>query len=178
MFAHLIKSAYTWDTALFCWCLSRKHASRIANASRLISHTGDGYLYAAIGIIAHLYDNSSGNQYVATNLLAFVIELPTYLVLKNLIKRDRPNVAISHITAFIIPSDKFSFPSGHSAAAFLMAVTTSYFYPELASYSILYASLVGISRVLLGVHYPSDILAGACLGSISAYIGISLISTI
>lgn len=178
MITQFIKSAQIWESALFCWCLSRKHASEIAKASRLVSHIGDGHLYAVLGIIAYASDNEYGSRFLTAGLLAFAIELPIYFALKNLIKRDRPNVAIDHITAYIIPSDKFSFPSGHSAAAFLMAVIISYYYPEFAPICFIYASLIGVSRVLLGVHYPSDILAGACLGSVSAYLGINFISTL
>jgi undecaprenyl-diphosphatase len=173
----LLQSAHSWDTAIFSWCLSRKRASEIAKVSRLVSHSGDGHLYVIAGILAYVYDDQFGNVFILTGLLAFAIELPLYLALKNLIKRDRPNVALAHITAFITPSDKFSFPSGHSAAAFLMAVITAHYIPALSPLCFYCASLIAISRVLLGVHYPSDILAGACLGGLSAMASITLIAT-
>jgi undecaprenyl-diphosphatase len=176
MIAQFIKSAQSWETALFCWCLSRKHASEIALISRQVSHTGDGHLYLLAGLAAYYFEKKFGTQFLETGLIAFAIELPIYLVLKNLIKRDRPSVTLKNISAFIIPSDKFSFPSGHTAAAFLMASIASYYYPHLCYPCITYASLIGISRILLGVHYPSDIIAGACLGTISAFAGIGIVA--
>lgn len=172
----ILQSAHTLDTTLFCWCQSRKRASEIARFSRLVSHSGDGHLYALVGIVTYIFDEQFGSNFLITGLAAFAIELPLYLALKNLIRRDRPNVAIGHFTAFIIPSDKFSFPSGHSAAAFLMAVICAHYYPALSPLCFCLASVIGISRVLLGVHYPGDILAGACLGSFSALISIAIFS--
>jgi undecaprenyl-diphosphatase len=59
-----------------------------------------------------------------------------------------------------------------------MATIASYYYPHLIYPCITYASLIGISRILLGVHYPSDIIAGACLGILSAFAGIGIVSLI
>ena len=97
-------------------------------------------------------------------LLAFAIELPLYLVLKNTIRRDRPCYRFENFDAFITPSDKFSFPSGHAAAAFVFATVFSHYYPAMTELSYSIAVLIGLSRVMLGVHYPTDIVAGAALG--------------
>jgi undecaprenyl-diphosphatase len=92
-------------------------------------------------------------------------------LLKKSLKRERPCHHISDLSAYIVPSDKFSLPSGHTAAAFLMASLVAHFYPTLGVVAYIWASCIGCSRVLLGVHYPSDILAGVLLG-----LGISTIS--
>ena len=70
--------------------------------------------------------------------------------------------------SFTVPSDKFSFPSGHTAAAFVMACVTLYHVPELAVLVLPLAVAIGASRVALGVHYPTDIAAGMVLGIITA----------
>lgn len=77
------------------------------------------------------------NPDIACNLLvagdvAFAIELPLYKLLKNSVKRHRPREALSEIGWRISPSDKFSFPSGHTAAAFFTATLLTYFLPILA----------------------------------------------
>jgi undecaprenyl-diphosphatase len=67
-----------------------------------------------------------------------------------------------------MPSDRFSLPSGHTAAAWVIAILVALHYPILAIPVFIWATLVGISRVYLGVHYPTDILAGFILGTLSA----------
>lgn len=108
-------------------------------------------------------------------LAAFLIELPLYLLLKNLIRRSRPADAVESLSAFIRPSDRFSFPSGHTAAAFVFAVAVSAFFSAWAPLVFALAVAIGLSRVLLGVHFPSDILAGAILGVGSALLAFALI---
>ncbi len=93
-------------------------------------------------------------------LLAFAFELPLYLLLKNLLKRQRP----AGLPVFITPSDRYSLPSGHTAAAFLMATVLAASFPLWAPLLFVWAALVGASRLLLGVHYLSDLVAGALLG--------------
>jgi undecaprenyl-diphosphatase len=78
--------------------------------------------------------------------------------------------------AWIVPSDKFSFPSGHTAAAFLFAWMIHTIYPTFSVIAFIWAALVGLSRVLQGVHYPTDIVAGAALGSSCAYLSINYFS--
>ena len=98
-------------------------------------------------------------------LKAFAIELPIYWLIKNSFKRERPR----NLPVFITPSDRYSLPSGHTAAAFLMAEVTSVFYPMMLWCVFIWAGCIGASRLLLGVHYLSDLVAGACLGLLTAW---------
>ena len=70
--------------------------------------------------------------------------------------------------------DRFSFPSGHAAGAFMMATLLRHFYPALTIPFYATASVIGVSRVYNGVHYPSDVMAGTALGIASAQIGLTL----
>ena len=172
----LLKKINNFDLVTFQWCLSRKHTPQIASVSRWISHCGDGVYYLFIGVLLALYEQNFGFAFLLTGLLSFAVELPLYLILKNSIKRRRPNDVIAEFAAFLIPSDKFSFPSGHTAAGFVMATITAWYYPSFTILAYTLASMIGFSRVLLGVHFPSDILAGATLGASSAMFAIFIYS--
>lgn len=89
-------------------------------------------------------------------------------LIKKTVNRHRPFLSITDLYINKIGIDKYSFPSGHTTAACTIAVMSSLFYPDLSIILITIASLTGISRVYLGVHYPTDITAGMILGSLSA----------
>ena len=156
------------DKALFDWMFGLT-AKRDCRWVIWLSKTGDGQLYLIIGLLLYWLEPKNGPLFLYSALLAYALEVPIYLLLKRILKRQRPCDISMRFTAHIVPADKFSLPSGHTAAAFLMASLISHFYPSLAFVAYTWASSIGCSRVLLGVHYPGDIVAGAALGlSISA----------
>jgi undecaprenyl-diphosphatase len=148
-----------WDLQVCRICLLHAYNRPQARISRLISRTGDGPLYAVLAALLW-WQGEAERELVGVALLAFAIELPLYLLLKNLLKRQRP----IGLPVFITPSDRYSLPSGHTAAAFLMATVLTAIFPLWAPLLFVWAALVGASRLLLGVHYLSDLVAGALLG--------------
>ncbi len=91
--------------------------------------------------------------------------------LKPLINRLRPCHTLENINLLVGCGGGKSMPSAHAANAFGQAVLFSYYFRKVAPYLVIFASLVALSRVFVGVHYPGDVIAGAVLGSI---IGLSL----
>lgn len=120
-------------------------------------------------------DNTYGYLLLYTAFVAYALELPLYIFLKKWFKRPRPCDFLLNLEAFVQPVDKFSLPSGHTAAAFLMATLVSYFYPVAMPFIFTWASLVGLSRVVLRVHYPMDVVAGAMLGTAVSLLSIQVL---
>lgn len=81
-------------------------------------------------------------------------------ILKRLINRKRPYQKLAGTKHLVEPFESYSFPSGHTTASFAAAVTLSFAFSQLSILFILIASIVAVSRIYLGVHYPSDILTG------------------
>ncbi len=164
-----------YDQRIFLWLASTSRSSSYARAlyicARTLSRTGDGYLQVIVPLAILALWGADAYEFFIVVLLAFGLERCSYLLLKNSLKRRRPPVAIPHYKAAIIASDEFSFPSGHTSAAFLLAILVAGFIPYLAIPMFIWASLVGVSRVILGVHFPADILAGCLLAlTVSTFI--------
>ena len=121
------------------------------------------------------YTFDSGLMVGLSEVSAFAV----YYVLKNVVvKRERPYVALSDVhTMHLDTADKYSMPSGHTTAAFAIATALTLRYPKPYVYipAFAWATFVGYGRIYMGLHYPSDVLAGAILGSASAF-AIHLIS--
>ncbi|MBY5922572.1 phosphatase PAP2 family protein [Ferrimonas balearica] len=141
-------------------------------AARWLSLSGDGAGYLLMALLIAELGGSRGHLFLLAGLAAYALELPLYWLLKNTLKRARPCHNLGGVVAAVDPHDKFSLPSGHSAAAFLFATLLAWYWPPLAPLAYGWATLVGLSRVLLGVHYPGDIVAGASLGLWAANMGL------
>lgn len=169
----LLKRLEQWDHHSFCRLFSRSSSRQAFVASYVLSKTADGPLYLVLCGILYLFNHVDATELTTLLLLAFMVELPLYLMLKNCIKRARPaDILTVFGYAHITPSDRFSLPSGHTAGAFVVATTLAIYFPALAALALLWACSVGLSRIMLGVHFPLDVIAGATLGtlcSLSAY---------
>ncbi|MFY8273901.1 phosphatase PAP2 family protein [Pseudoalteromonas sp. SSDWG2] len=132
-----------------------------------MSASADGMVYLVFAGFLVIQGSAVHLQLLYTLVIAFGIERPLYYVSKNLIQRTRPCDALI-CGAYIKPNDKFSLPSGHSAAAWAFAVAVGHFYPNFESLLYIWAGSVACSRVLLGVHYPLDTLVGSLFGACCA----------
>lgn len=143
--------------------------------ARVVSKTGDGHLYLSCVFLLPLLDGDHGLTFVMAGLIAFAIELPVYFAAKHAIRRDRPQVAIASVTAMVVPPDRYSFPSGHAAAAMLFATVVASYYPTIAPVALAWALMVAASRVLLSVHFLTDVLVGIALGAGAATLAIGFL---
>lgn len=148
--------------------------SSLVRFCRLLSRTGDGLLYVILAACLYFLHGIQ-DQLLRTMFLAFAVERPTYFMLKNGFKRNRPQQAIKDFRSVITPSDQFSFPSGHTSAAFMVATLVAYFFPALSAVLYFWALSVGFSRVVLGVHFPTDTLMGMVLGVATAFFSLNCV---
>jgi len=98
-----------------------------------------------------------------------------YRLLKTGTLRPRPFEVHAHIAAGAAPLDKFSFPSGHTLHAVGFSLVAAAYYPALAPLLSAMTLAVAASRIVLGLHYPSDVAAGAALGAAVALASLSLV---
>ena len=87
-----------------------------------------------------------------------------FRIVKNASKRKRPCQLEAHCWSNVLPPDQFSFPSGHSMSAFAIAVPLCIFYPELQAPLLALSVSIAVSRVILGMHFVSDVVVGSLLG--------------
>lgn len=158
-----------FDAAVFLWCMARKRRQPLVALSRVVSKTGDGWLYL-LGFFGLWAAQAVSPRLLWLIALAYGVERALYFVLKNSLKRHRPAQAIDGFSSAIQPHDQFSFPSGHTSAAFLSAALIGVLLPPLAWLGYIWAAGVGLSRIVLGVHFPGDVVMGAILGTSIAWV--------
>lgn len=158
----LLYSLHSADLRLLL--LFQRSESWLAQNSRQLSRTADGHLYVVFGclLVASPY---GGSNVLSHLLLAFATERLLYWAMKNSLRRKRPYDALPDFTSQLIASDEFSFPSGHTSAAFLFVTLLVLHVGAPALPLYLWSASIGASRVFLGVHFPSDTVAGAVVGT-------------
>lgn len=170
----VLESIHRYDTRIFLWVADRRTRSSLVRLARWVSRTADGPPYLAAMIYLFLHGSEADLDLLGALLLGFLMERPIYTLLKNLFRRNRPSVALN-LPSFITPGDRFSFPSGHTSAAFLVTTLAGCFHPWLAPPFMIWASMVGMARVVLGVHFPTDTLIGALMGAGLAYTSMEIL---
>lgn len=136
----------------------------------LATRAGDGWLWALAGVAVLLSSDAMRFRAVESAGFAVAAGIVIFHCLKRVFCRQRPRDVEPHCWAQIVTRDKFSFPSGHSTTAFAVAIGLGSFYPEIRPLLLLLATNVAVSRVVLGMHFVSDVLAGSAMGGLLGYI--------
>ena len=180
MLAHLTIAAIGWVDARDQRLMRRVNHWRAPKWLRLwmiaATRGGDGWLwYAMIGLVV-LFGGEHRGAALASTGLATGVGIALFMKLKRTIGRKRPCALEPHCWAKLLPPDQFSFPSGHTITAFAVAISLSTFYPEMEPGLLFCAVSIAASRVLLGMHYLSDVVAGGVLGTVLALGSVALFS--
>lgn len=142
----------------------------LRNIAIFFAHSGDSWFWFAALLIAWFFSNSAWRKWETVEFFGIAGLAAVVLAVKMLVKRKRPEGDWGEIYR---NTDPHSFPSGHAARAFLIAVLGTVLAPPwLAAVLWVWAPLVALARVAMGVHYLSDVVAGAILGIIVALLGL------
>ncbi len=136
---------------------------------------GDGWLWYLLGAMLAAVGGAPGAQAVQESTLAAGAGIGLFLWLKRVTGRKRPCALEPHCWSRLLPPDQFSFPSGHTITAFAVAVPLVSHFPGMGPGLWFCAVSIGVSRILLGMHFLSDVTAGAILGSLLGQIAHSLL---
>ena len=125
---------------------------------------GDGWLWYGLGVMLLIYGGSQRFAAIGAAGVSAVTGIGVFKLLKKLSQRPRPCELEPHCWSKVLPPDRFSFPSGHTMTAFSIALVVSYFYPSLEGALFFLALSIALSRIVLGMHFLSDVLAGMVIG--------------
>ncbi|MEO8460657.1 MAG: phosphatase PAP2 family protein [Dokdonella sp.] len=136
----------------------------IARFFAIISRLGDGLFWYGLMAIMLATGGAYGAKAALHLALTGLVALALYRGLKRWTRRPRPFRSHVGIIVRVAPLDEFSFPSGHTLHAVSFTLIAIAWYPQLACVLWPFTALVAMSRVVLGLHYPSDVIAAALIG--------------
>lgn len=141
---------------------------------RIASRLGDGIVWYLLIVMLPILYGAAALRPALVMALTGVLGLTLYTLLKRVFVRERPFITHAAIDLKAAPLDRYSFPSGHTLHAVSFAWQATAHFPELGWVLVPLAALIAGSRMVLGLHYPSDVLAGAAIGAALAELGTSL----
>ena len=156
-------------------CRTLNRWGRRASTRRVfsvVSRLGDGYAwYTLIALVATFGGASAARA--ALHLAAIGIACALlYRSLKRWTRRPRPYARHPSIEAYLAPLDEYSFPSGHTLHATSFSIVACWYFPMLAWLLLPFTLMIALSRVILGLHYPSDVIAAFAIGCMLASLSI------
>jgi undecaprenyl-diphosphatase len=156
------------DAVEYRWCLQLNRTSRRPAIRRLfavVSRLGDGMFWYTLAAALPIVYGERGIKPALRMALVGVVGLAIYKYLKARLVRERPYISLAGVVPGTKALDRYSFPSGHTLHAVSFSSVAIAGFPELAVLLVPFTILVALSRVVLGLHYPSDVVAGASIGA-------------
>jgi len=136
----------------------------------MMSRLGNGWLWYSLGVFILICGGGDRYRAFFAGALSALLAILIFQRVKPLSRRRRPCEIEPHCWAVITPPDRFSFPSGHAMTSFGIAIAVGSFYPQYQPGLLGIAALIAISRIVLGMHFLTDIVVGALLGTLIGYL--------
>lgn len=156
-----------------CSVINRCNRQRlVSRVFGTVSRLGDGVFWYVLMALLPLVHGWAGGVAAIHMAVVGLISLPLYKALKSGTTRCRPCHRDAALTRSVAPLDEFSFPSGHTMHAVGFSVVLIHYFPVWAWLVVPFALLVAASRLVLGLHYPSDVVVGAGIGFSVAYLSL------
>lgn len=166
--ASSIELLQRWDLALCLRCNGAVRHAGLRSLFRAVSRLGDGVFWYALWLALLCAFQERAVLPIAHMLIAGVACSLSYKWLKSKTLRPRPFAVHRAIRLAADPLDRYSFPSGHTLHAAAFTVIAVAYFPALALLLVPFSLLVALSRPVLGLHYPTDVIAGGGIGVLIA----------
>jgi len=162
---HLFMKLYSWERHLFQWINGRMHNRFLNFWLFYLTHLGGATCTIGINLLIWIWAPQPWKTASLQALTALAISHLPVAAAKKLYPRVRPYLALPGTKTFHNPLKDHSFPSGHTTAIFAFTIPYMAAQPALTVFLLPLSFIVGFSRIYLGLHYPSDVLVGAAIGT-------------
>jgi undecaprenyl-diphosphatase len=142
---------------------------------RVISNLGNGKFWYALMVILPLFHGHYGIKAALHMGLTALVTLLVYKSVKGVTQRPRPGAVYEAIMQGTVALDEYSFPSGHTMHAVAFSVIAVSWFPALLPLLLGFTVLIAISRVVLGLHYPTDVVLGALFGMLISQLSLLIV---
>lgn len=163
-----------WRLCLACnrWVADKS----VVKFFRVVSRLGDGLVWYVLMFVLAAGCGERGQKAALHMALVGMVAAALYRLLKRWTRRPRPFRNHAGIVAHIPPLDEFSFPSGHTLHATSFSLVAVHWFPILLPVLLPLSVAIALSRVMLGLHYPSDVIMAMAIGTGLAELSLLLVS--
>ena len=147
----------------------------VVNFLRVVSRVGDGWIWYGIVVCLPWAGGPVGTSASVRMIGVGIVDIVLYKIIKRWIARPRPFRTCAGIRECTPSLDEYSFPSGHTLHSVACSLILTVYYPVLAVFVWPLTVLIAVSRIVLGLHYPSDVIVGALIGAITAAVSFNLL---
>lgn len=157
-----------------CRALNRtSNLAAIRHPFSLVSRLGDGWFWYGLVALLVMLRGSAGLLPALHVLLTGLTGVVIYKLIKQTAVRERPYITHSAINCACAALDRYSFPSGHTLHAVSFTLMLTHYVPEWWPMLVVFSTLVAASRIILGLHYPTDVAAGGLIGGVLATVSLN-----